>query len=189
MPYSTYRTVCSEDHECYILAVDDETYILDILKLVFASQKNITLLTASTKEDALSIIYSTPHLEAVLLDMKLGLNDPMETLRDIVKATDRRITVIGISGDHLLEDEAMKNGANDFWGKPLNEIDIIGRTKFNISNQRKTNYWRDRCKHYESRLEVIEGDVKTDPDKALEELETTRLELKADVQALMMRAN
>lgn len=188
MPSSTMRTVCVEDHVCTILAVDDDEVIIETLQMFFAQQRGIRLLTATTREGAKEIICNTPNLELVLLDLRLNGYDPIESLKEVVAVSDARVAVIAISGDHLLEDAASKNGAVDFWGKPLLELDIIGRSKFAILNQRKINYHRDMCLKYEQELAEIQARLKTD-NPAIEGLSRVRREIKRDANALIQRAN
>lgn len=194
MPGSNMRTVCTEGHECSILVVDDDAVVLEVLKATFELQKNIRLLTASTLQQALEIIRLTPQLELILLDLWLENKNPIGCLQEVVKATGGRIAVIAISGDYELEDAAYKNGAIDFWRKPI-EVDVIGRAKLSIMNQRKQNVMLDRANALLVRntelvkeLDVIRGKVKSDPDEAIEELDVTTRELKQDIQTLLMRA-
>jgi DNA-binding NtrC family response regulator len=140
MPGSNIRTVCDADHECYLLAVDDDDAILDILGEIFTPQTGITLLKATSLTEALEVISTTPKIEIILLDLRLGDSDGIDTLKVVVEAVNGRTAIIAISGSHELEDEAGKNGAIDFWGKPLLQIDMIGRVKFAIMNQRKINH-------------------------------------------------
>lgn len=188
MPFSNVRNVCTENHRCTLLVVDDNDAVLEILKDTFATQDKLVLLTASSLRDALRIIAENRQIELVILDLWLENQNPVEAMERIIAANDR-MAVIAMSGDHTLEDAASRLGITDFWGKPLLQMDIIGRSKFAIMNQRKLNRMRDRNTQLIAEMAIIRSKVKTDPESAIEELDITTRELKQELQTLMMRAS
>lgn len=188
MPFSNVRNVCTENHRCTLLVVDDNDAVLEILKDTFATQDKLILITAGTLRDALRIIAENRQIELVILDLWLENQNPVEAMERIIAANDR-MAVIAMSGDHTLEDAASRLGITDFWGKPLLQMDIIGRSKFAIMNQRKLNRMRDRNTQLIAEMAIIRSKVKTDPESAIEELDITTRELKQELQTLMMRAS
>jgi DNA-binding response OmpR family regulator len=183
MPGSNLRTVCTHDHECNLLAVDDDDLILEILGEFFTPQTGIRLITATTLSRAIYLIQTVPNIEAVLLDLRLHDSDGIETLQRVVEASGGRVAIIGISGSHELEDAVMENGAVDFWGKPLDQIDMVARTKYAILNQRRMNYLRDICDALESKIAAIEGRAGIETD-TIEQLASVRREIAQYASAL-----
>jgi two-component system response regulator AtoC len=90
--------------------------------------------TADNGDEALEILRSNPHISAVLLDIMMPRRDGLETLKEI-RRTDPTIPVIMVSAASSPFNivEAMKNGANDFLGKPVTHSDLwkVLRTALN----------------------------------------------------------
>jgi two-component system response regulator AtoC len=84
-----------------------------------------TIETADDGDEALEILELNPNISAVLLDIVMPRRDGLETLREIRKIN-RTVPVIMVSGasSPLNVVDAMKNGANDFLGKPVNHSDL-----------------------------------------------------------------
>ncbi len=103
-----------------LLIVDDETDVREFTANFFRKRK-ITVATASSGEDALDLI-EKHKADLVLLDIKMGGIDGVETLRRI-KAVDDRIKVIMVTGRKPEEDDTFESckrlGAIDYIHKPL----------------------------------------------------------------------
>src|SRR5690349_10369683 len=84
-----------------------------------------TIETADDGEEALEILELNPNISAVLLDIVMPRRDGLETLREIRKLNST-LPVIMVSGasSPLNIVDAIKNGANDFLGKPVNHSDL-----------------------------------------------------------------
>jgi DNA-binding NtrC family response regulator len=188
MPRSNIRTVCREEHECYLLIVDDDKHVLSYLLGLFNEETGIKPLSAGSIREALEIIHKTDNIEVILLDFRLPDSEGMETLRTVRDAVQGRIAIIGVSGSHYLEDEAFENGVIDFFAKPLMQIDVIARTKYAILNQRKINHHVDMCREKDEQLAILQSHI-PEGSEAIKELEQIRIEFKEDASAFIQRAN
>lgn len=108
-----------------LLIVDDETDVREFAANFFRKRK-INVFTASSGEEALGVIEKEePHL--VLLDIKMGGIDGIETLRRI-KEKNLDTKVIMVTGKKPEEegvfDKCRQLGAVDYVHKPL-ELDEL----------------------------------------------------------------
>jgi len=108
-------------HEPYaeILIVDDDPNIQRILKDVL-ERKDIPCETASSAEEALSFIETTPSIKLALLDIIMPEISGIDLLKRI-QAITPSVHVIMITGalDVGLAEECMKLGAKDYMRKPF----------------------------------------------------------------------
>ena len=110
----------SEQNGKSILVVEDETEVRSYLEMSLRCE-GYSVETAGNGEEALtSLRNATTPLSAVLLDIIMPLRDGMETLREI-RSTNKDLPVIMVSGmsTPLNVVEAMRCGATDFLGKPV----------------------------------------------------------------------
>lgn len=106
------------------MLAEDEPEVRSYLEMALRGQ-GYTIETADDGEEALEILELNPNISAVLLDIVMPRRDGLETLREIRK-TNTTLPVIMVSGasSPLNVVEAMKIGANDFLGKPVNHSDL-----------------------------------------------------------------
>lgn len=119
-----------------VLVVDDEESILETLSGILEDE-GYEAITASSGEQALSIIEELSP-EVVLLDVWMpGGIDGLETLKSIKEST-QRSTVIMISGHGNIDIaiQATKLGAYDFLEKPLSLEKILLLIKRALEKQR-----------------------------------------------------
>ena len=97
--------------------------------------------TADDGDEALEMLDHQPGISAVLLDIVMPRRDGLETLKEI-RRINPSVPVIMLSGasSPLNVVEAMKNGATDFLGKPVNHSDIgkVLRTALEIREPIRT---------------------------------------------------
>lgn len=107
-----------------ILLAEDDSEVRNYLELALRCQ-GYTVETADDGEEALSALEHMDDLSAVLLDIVMPRKDGLETLREI-RRLNTAVPVIMISGASSPGNvvEAMKIGANDFLGKPVNPADL-----------------------------------------------------------------
>jgi two-component system response regulator AtoC len=107
-----------------VLLAEDEPEVRNYLEMALRGQ-GYAIETADDGEEALEILGNNPRISAVLLDIVMPRLDGLETLREIRK-TNSSIPVIMVSGasSPLNVVDAMRNGANDFLGKPVNHSDL-----------------------------------------------------------------
>ena len=108
-----------------ILLGEDEPEVRSYLEVALRCQ-GYTVELAQDGDEVLSYFQGgNPGISAVLLDIIMPGKDGIETLRAI-RNLDKDLPVIMVSGasSPLNVVEAMKNGATDFLGKPVNHEDL-----------------------------------------------------------------
>jgi DNA-binding response OmpR family regulator len=150
------RSICNSNHPCFIIVIENEKAIWEILKNIFPPSTGIELLFASTLGDGLKLFAENAgKVEAGLIDLGLSDSNGLETLRTIRVATQGRVALIPMTGSTDLEDDAFAIGAQDFFAKPLDQIDVVTRVKYAILRQRDKNAMRDYCILLENNINKI----------------------------------
>jgi two-component system response regulator AtoC len=107
-----------------ILVGEDELEVRGYLQMALRCLGyNVEL--AQDGDEVLSILRSSPEVQAVVLDVMMPNRDGMDTLREI-REFDPKLPVIMISGSASTLDvvSAMKSGATDFLSKPIAHEDL-----------------------------------------------------------------
>ncbi|OGS21135.1 MAG: hypothetical protein A3J83_00760 [Elusimicrobia bacterium RIFOXYA2_FULL_40_6] len=159
-----------------ILAVDDESSILESFKVLLEQDYN--LLTADSGEGALDIIRKK-DVDLVLLDILMPGMDGMEILRKI-KEINESIDVIMITAVKTVKTaiEAMKLGAYDYISKPFDADEMLNTISKVIEKRsllKEVTYYRSEAgkdvvfenivsisKEMEKVFEVVKEMVKND---------------------------
>jgi two-component system, NtrC family, response regulator AtoC len=107
-----------------VLLAEDDPDVRSYLEMALRGQ-GYAIDVADDGEEALDILANTPGIAAVLLDIVMPRRDGLDTLKEIRKI-DAALPVIMVSGasSPLNVVEAMRHGANDFLGKPVNHSDL-----------------------------------------------------------------
>lgn len=107
-----------------ILVGDDEAEVRSYLEMAMRCQ-GYAVETAQDGEEVLSCLQNQSNISAVLLDVIMPRKDGMDTLRQIRSFNkDLPVIVISGAGSPLNVVEAMRNGATDFLGKPINHDEL-----------------------------------------------------------------
>lgn len=109
-----------------ILVVDDIKENRDLITLLLNSYGFKTLEATSGKE-ALDV-FENEKLDLIFMDILMEGMDGLETMQNIrASKSDKDIPIIALSANVFEEDkkEALKNGANDFLAKPVEEKEIL----------------------------------------------------------------
>lgn len=111
-----------------ILAVDDDTDILKVLKANLELH-NYEVDTADTWERAREIL-SDRHPDLIILDVMLPDGDGMEICRDLRKDMPE-IPVIMLTAKDKVSDKVigLESGADDYVVKPFETIELVARLK------------------------------------------------------------
>ncbi len=111
-----------------ILAIDDEKYILHLIKNEF-SEEGFEVITALSGEEGLEIA-EKEKFDLIFLDLKLPKMNGIETLRHIKqKSSSTEVIMITGHGDIKSAIESIKLGARDYITKPfkLDELLFLAR--------------------------------------------------------------
>ena len=107
-----------------LLIVDDEKPLRDMLAKWFAPTYDCQ--TAPDAEQALKIVAATPDLALLLTDFKMPGANGLELARRAKAANPRLATVILTAhADVNLVIEAMRDGVDDFFQKPVTDLDLL----------------------------------------------------------------
>src|SRR5579885_3050587 len=112
------------DRNGTVLLAEDEPEVRSYLEMALRCH-GYHIETAQDGEEVLAYLQSGASVSAVLLDIIMPRKDGMETLREI-RRLDTELPVIMVSGaaSPLNIVEAIKSGATDFLGKPVNHEEL-----------------------------------------------------------------
>ena len=105
-----------------LLAIDDEPWVLNTFRKIFATTPNLTIETARSAAEGLEqIVRQRP--DVILLDFQMPGTDGLQACREIQKI-DARIPIIFITGQGSAEVaiEAMKLGAHEYQHLPKDRL-------------------------------------------------------------------
>ena len=108
-----------------VLIVDDEEVLRDVLEVVLR-REGFDVISASTGEEALSILDSTEEVDLIILDIMLPGISGIDTLRS-VRISNPNLPVIVITAFSSIDGaiEAMKQGAFHYIPKPFKNEEVI----------------------------------------------------------------
>ncbi|MDR3561123.1 MAG: response regulator [Negativicutes bacterium] len=108
-----------------VLIVDDAAFFRKMLRRVLDDAGYVVVGEAKNGHDAV-LQYRTLWPEVVLLDIAMPIMDGLSALKAI-REIDEFAAVIMISalGEHMVLQEAIRRGARDFLGKPLDRDKLI----------------------------------------------------------------
>jgi DNA-binding response OmpR family regulator len=110
-----------------VLAVDDESHILDLLRVVFQRQ-GIDLLEAHTGAQALARLRAeAPDL--VVLDLGLPDRDGFEVLSEIRRESAVPVIILTVRDDEAEKVRGLELGADDYVTKPFSPAELAARVK------------------------------------------------------------
>ncbi|WP_170111272.1 response regulator [Mangrovibacterium marinum] len=135
IPASINKTAIASDESLFkgkkILIVDDD------IRNVFAlgqmlEERDMEVYEAENGQVAVDLLQSKPDIDLVLMDVMMPVMDGYEAMR-IIRHTPgiQQIPVICLTAKAMKEDKenALKNGANDYLSKPLNEEKLFSMLK------------------------------------------------------------
>jgi DNA-binding response OmpR family regulator len=110
-----------------VLAVDDESHVLDLLRVGF-QQHGIELLEAHTGEQALARLRGeAPDL--VVLDLGLPDRDGFDVLSQIRRESNVPVIVLTVRGTEQERVRGLELGADDYVTKPFSPAELAARVK------------------------------------------------------------
>jgi DNA-binding NtrC family response regulator len=108
-----------------IVIIDDETDLLDLLKLILTEKTDYTILTTSDPKEALDWCREY-HADVLISDLRMPQMEGIELLK-LLKAQDKTIPFIIMTAFGTIESavEAMRQGAFDYITKPFRKEQIL----------------------------------------------------------------
>ena len=108
-----------------IVIIDDETDLLDLLKLILTEKTDYTILTTSDPKQALDWCREY-NADVLISDLRMPQMEGIELLK-LLKAQDKTIPFIIMTAFGTIESavEAMRQGAFDYITKPFRKEQIL----------------------------------------------------------------
>jgi hypothetical protein len=110
-----------------VLLVDDDARNIFALSSVL-ERRGMTVLTATTGNEAISIIQSRPEVAIVLMDIMMPGMDGYETMQ-VIRADPafRRLPIIALTAKAMKGDreKCLDAGASDYLAKPVNTEQLL----------------------------------------------------------------
>jgi HAMP domain-containing protein/signal transduction histidine kinase/DNA-binding response OmpR family regulator len=110
-----------------VLVVDDDVRNIFALSSVL-ERRGMTVLTAGTGREAISLLESTPDVAIVLMDIMMPEMDGYETMRVIRQnASLRRLPIIALTAKAMKGDreKCLEAGASEYLAKPVNTDQLL----------------------------------------------------------------
>jgi CheY-like chemotaxis protein len=110
-----------------VLVVDDDVRNIFALSSVL-ERRGMTVLTAGTGREAISMLESTPDMAIVLMDIMMPEMDGYETMQVIRQnASFRRLPIIALTAKAMKGDreKCLEAGASEYLAKPVNTEQLL----------------------------------------------------------------
>jgi CheY-like chemotaxis protein/signal transduction histidine kinase len=110
-----------------VLLVDDDARNIFALSSVL-ERRGMKVLTATTGEEAIGLVESTPELALVLMDIMMPEMDGYQTIGHIrAKPEHRRLPIIALTAKAMKGDreKCLEAGASDYLAKPVNTEQLL----------------------------------------------------------------
>jgi len=121
-------------HQTKILLGEDESEVRSYLAMALKCHGYAVELAENGSEVLQMVKEEDRNISAVLLDILMPQRDGLETLREIRRFSSLPVIMLSGATSPLNIVEAMKNGANDFLGKPVSHEDLVKAIEKAISS-------------------------------------------------------
>jgi two-component system, OmpR family, response regulator len=116
------------DRQATVLVVDDDPALQTMISDYFVDN-NIQTLLASGRKEMLHQL-SAQEVSVVILDLRLGLDDGLDVLRELRSSSDVPVIVItGHRRDEIDRVVGLELGADDYVTKPFNLRELLARVR------------------------------------------------------------
>jgi len=125
--------VATDDKNCTVLIVDDESYNSLLLK-TYILKMNLNVSTAENGNEAVANCRTNPHIKLVLMDLQMPVMDGY-TAAKLIKEVNKDIIIIAQSA-YLTENEQFRKQSNlfdDFLNKPIKMQELQEKLNFHIN--------------------------------------------------------
>ena len=118
----------SGDRQATVLVVDDDP-TLQTMILDYFADSNIRTLPASGREEMVRQL-AAHEVSVVILDLRLGLEDGLDLLRELRSSSDVPVIVVtGHRRDEIDRVVGLELGADDYVTKPFNLRELLARVR------------------------------------------------------------
>jgi DNA-binding response OmpR family regulator len=116
-----------------VLVVDDNQGVLELL-LLLLSKHGLSAIGASNGHECLDIVRSRP-VDLIILDVMMPVLDGLQVCHELKKMTPAiPIILLTARDDMTTRAAAMDLGVSEFIAKPVNNRDLLGRVRIQLSN-------------------------------------------------------
>jgi two-component system response regulator ResD len=116
-----------------VLVVDDNQGVLEFL-LLLLSKHGLSAIGASNGHECLDIVRSRP-VDLIILDVMMPVLDGLQVCHELKKMTPAiPIILLTAKDDMTTRAAAMDLGVSEFVAKPVNNRDLLGRVRMQLSN-------------------------------------------------------
>ena len=143
--------------EKYILIVDDDENIRNLLSIYLENEGFKTIKTKNAKE-ALNVIQEK-EIELILLDIMMPQIDGIDACIRIRKDKNMPIIMISAKSEDIDKIHGLTAGADDYITKPFNPLELIARVKSQLRRYQKYNTEANNVNTF---IEI--GELKIDTD-------------------------
>src|ERR1700734_737423 len=117
-----------DDRQATVLVVDADPTLQTMISDYFADN-NIQTLLASGRNEMLRQL-SAQEVNVVILDLRLGLEDGLDVLRELRSSSDVPVIVVtGHRRDEIDRVVGLELGADDYVTKPFNLRELLARVR------------------------------------------------------------
>ena len=110
-----------------VLIVDDDRDLANVLKIRLEKECQFEVRTVSGGHEALQVVREDPP-DMILMDVLMPRIDGLSTLKELKRATPKKIPVIIMTAKATMTKEAFElEGAVDFFVKPVDGKALISR--------------------------------------------------------------
>ena len=116
-----------------VLVVDDNQGVLEFL-LLLLSKHGLSAIAASNGHECLDIVRSQP-VDLIILDVMMPVLEGLQVCHELKKMTPAiPIILLTARDDRTTRAAAMDLGVSEFIAKPVNNRDLLGRVRIQLSN-------------------------------------------------------
>ena len=99
-----------------VLVVDNDAEYLQLLKLMFSSYNDLTIMAAVDGEDAIRQFNSYPDISVILMDLYMPGTDGFQVI-ELIRGRSQ-VPIFAVTAAQGLEDRVKKAGGNGYILKP-----------------------------------------------------------------------
>ena len=131
------------DHQATVLVVDDDPALQSMIFDYFVDSNIQTLLASGRQEMPRQL--SGHRVNVVILDLRLGLDDGLDVLRELRSSSDVPVIIVtGHRRDEIDRVVGLELGTDDYVTKPFNLRELLARVRAIIRRLESARAWSAR---------------------------------------------